>query len=176
MNDDKWYRNEQVWMTIIIVFIAVSFSLVFLQSRNAEEKVITSPTTKEVATESSDVKFPTRDIPGAFDFKDIDRPPDSKIIWKNSGEISGLNSKTIKYISKSSPKQLQMYYTGRLLDKYHIERDQLLTRDGDGWVGIYKDKDTQEILAIFSTPRFIGPPPGSPENPTEVSIMKVTKP
>ncbi len=176
MNDDKWYRNEQVWMTIIIVFIAVSFSLVFLQSKNEEEEVAIAPIAEEVVTESGEVKFPTRDIPGAFDFKDIDRPPDSKIIWKNSGEIAGLNTKTIKYVSKSSPKQLRQYYTSRLLDKYYIERDQLLTRDGDGWVGMYKDKETDEILAIFSTPRFIGPPPGSPENPTEVSIVKVTIP
>lgn len=175
MDEFKWYKSDRVWLAITLVAIVVSMSLVYQQSlKDGQEKTVV-PAIGDGTRLSEGFQFPKRDISGARDFEDIGRPPKSKIIWQQKSKISGLDSKTVKYISRSTPKQAQLYFTNMLLNDYYIVRDDLLTNDGHGWVGIFRKKDNDDILAIFTTSKLIGSNPGSPNNPTEISIMKIGK-
>lgn len=170
---DRWFEDERVWLAIILVVLAVSISLVYQQQRREQknEPPVTAGMGKPVVKKK--IRMPASDTPGAKDFKDIGGPPDANIIWQQQGSIAGLKAKTVKYVSRGSPAEMQLFFTDKLLHNYSVIRDDLSTSDGYGWTGIFLNPQTNEMIAVVSTSKRIGPPPGGRENPTEVSIMRV---
>lgn len=172
--EDKWYKSEQVWIAIILVALAVSLSLAYRESRKPEEKEVFSFGPNKLAPVGK-TTMPVHDIPGSRDFSEIGRMPDSMIIWQKEGTIDGLKAKTEKYISVRPPMAAEIYFTDKLLRKYIVVRDNLTTNDGYGWTGIYLSPQNDEMIAVISTSKLIGPPPGGAENPTEISVMRVKR-
>lgn len=172
LSEIRWYRIEQIWMAVFLLILAVSVSLIIQRPvPNRKNEVADNAAALSVNLRPA---LPDHDIPGGHDFRDIGRPPDSKIIWTQKSRLAGLTSNTVKYLSRRTPGEMQIFFTDRLMIQYAIIRDELVSTDGHGWSGIFADYANNETVFVFSASKRIGPPPGGNENPTEVSVMKVS--
>ena len=168
----RWYQFEQIWLAVFLLVLAVSVSMVIQRGRPSSE----NEAAERAASSHVNLRpaLPDHDIPGGHDFREIGRPPDSKIIWTQKSRLAGLTSVTVKYISRRTPVETQLFFTDKLMMRYSIIRDDLVSTEGYGWSGIFADYENNETMFVFSASKRIGPPPGGNENPTEVSVMKVS--
>jgi len=156
-------------LTISYIYVHKSRS----QSVKIKSRIGTGRTASGSESAGNKIKKLPSDIPGGYDLKNIGRPPLAAIVWRQSAKLMGLESKTVKYMSFSSPEELQRYFTDKLAGKYAIIRDDLTADNGMGWSGLFLEPETDELITIFSNSRRFDLPPGGRANPTIISVMKV---
>ena len=177
MDDDRW-----LIVALIFLLAVIGYLLLYRGSAITEERFVatTEPTSAlsygdAVAVSQRAVAtpvIPLVDSIGTFDLGNVPRYPGAKAI--DSGRESMIGLSMTKYVSADRPIQVAEFYMKHFNRQgYRIDQAEMLDADGAGWWANFTSPKGTVSVGIFAISRWIDLPPGHPENPTRITIIKV---